>query len=219
MHWPWLKLFYFSWLWVAFNSFGSSCHNTSKQRSVSIVDLQTLFVSIIKYVSVSVGLCCSWMRSFLAPSLRFLHRLCVIHLTRSPTVLSETQRFLPERASIKISPPTFYYWNKFRAAGPLPNAKPSSLMPLSLSLSLDRLRLATSLLETAPLSFAGFTCICRAWMLFRLFSGFAWMPPASLIACKAVSTRPFFLLVGIRGQSRDMQSVSALSYSPLPKRR
>ena len=75
------------------------------------------------------------MRSFLAPSLRFLHRLCVIHLTRSPTVLSETQRFLPERGSIKISPPTFYYWNKFRAAGPLPNAKPSSLMRLSFPLS------------------------------------------------------------------------------------
>ena len=64
-----------------------------------------------------------------------MHRLCVIHLTRSPTVLSETQRFLPERGSIKISPPTFYYWNKFRAAGPLPNAKPSSLMRLSFPLS------------------------------------------------------------------------------------
>ena len=172
MHWPWLKLFYFSWLWVAFNSFSSSCHNTSKQRRVSIVDLQTLFVSIIKYVSVSVGLCCSWMRSFLAPSLRFLHRLCVIHLTRSPTVLSETQRFLPERASIKISPPTFYYWNKFRAAGPLPNAKPSSLMRLSFPLSLWTDLVSQPLcwklqhsLSQVSLAFAGLECFSGSFQV------------------------------------------------------
>ena len=165
MHWPWLKLFYFSWLWGAFNFFSFSCHNVSKQGRASIVDLQTLFVSIIKYVSVSVGLCCSWMRSF-------LHRLCVIYLTRSPTVLSETQRFLPERASIKISPPTFYYWNKFRAAGPLPNAKPSSLMPLSFPLSLWTDLVSQPLcwklqhsLSQVSLAFAGLECFSGSFQV------------------------------------------------------
>ena len=151
----------------------------------------------------------------------FLHCLCVIHLTRSPTVLSETQRFLPERASIKISPPTFYYWNKFRAAGPLPNAKPSSLMRLSFPLSLwtDFVsqplcwKLQHSLFRRFHLHLPGLNAFQA---LFRFC-----LNAACIFNCMQ-SRLHASLFPPCRhswSKCRDMQSVSALSYSPVPKRR
>ena len=74
-------------------------------------------------------------------------------------------------------------------------------------------------LATSPLSSLVQVSLAVASMLFRLFSGSASMPAASLIACCGLPSSgrfawPPFLQLGAL-KSEDMQSVASLSYAEL----
>ena len=154
---------------------------------------------------------------------------CTIVSSISPFPLSslrDAPPFLLLLGSIKISPPSFYYWNKFCPAGPrclMRSPEPNASLPADLFLATSLILAQSNLSHSCRGNLSslihslskGFTCsgFNASQPLFRFrFNGnciFNCMrPPPFLFAWPSL-----FCLSAIK--SGDMQSVAALSYSQL----